>query len=204
MAFQPAPGIVEANVRMTLYGQEIENTLYFQTPGVPTGAEVQAVAGVVEDWYTENVLAVLSNNLVYRETYARSLATAAAPDWTANAHAGDVGGNVSPALPGNVAWTVKFLTGLTGRSYRGRNYVPGIAEADNSGNQISGALAALLVAGYGELIATAEDNDFTWVVLSRVQNGVVLANAIGAPVVSVGFADLNLDSQRRRLTGRGR
>jgi len=122
---------------------------------------------------------------------------------TADSAAGTEGTLTSPSVPGNVTWCVKFLTGLTGRSYRGRNYIMGMTEDATVGNQMDAGRAAAFVANYEALLDLVDATDFTWVVLSRVQNNVPLANAIGAPIINVGYTDLNLDSQRRRLTGRG-
>jgi hypothetical protein len=43
----------------------------------------------------------------------------------------------------------------------------------------------------------------TWVVVSRFSGGVERVTGVTTPVVQAAYHDLNLDSQRRRLTGRG-
>lgn len=203
MAFQPVPNTIGADVRCTLFGQQVENTLYFEQTGVPTASQVQACAEMVEEWFVTYVLPALSVSVVYREVYARSLVFAAAPEWTANGQTGDVGTNPVASLPGNVSWVVKFTSGLTGRSSRGRNFIFGIPEDQNVGNQIHPSFAAAMKDGYEQLMGIAVTNDFVWSIVSRRQNNVQLANGIAYPIVGVGFTDLDLDSQRRRLNGRG-
>jgi len=203
MAFQPAPNVVQVELRGTYLGEQVENLLYFETPTTPTAAVVQEIAEQVEGWFITEVLPFLAPEYVWREAYARSLNTAAAPEYTSNANSGDTSAQDPPGLPGNVTWTIQFRTGLTGRSFRGRNYIPAIPPGGVSGNALTQAWADAFVAGYEALLTVASGFDWEWVVLSRQQGNVVLPNAIGAPVTEIGYADLFLDSQRRRLATRG-
>lgn len=203
MVFQPAPNTIEVNCRCTLLGERVENTLYFEVAGTPTLADVTGITNMVDLWFTGDLLPLLSSAVVITEIYGRSLAAASAPEFIDTSNAGADGGQAAAPMPGNVSWAVKFTTGLTGRSYRGRNFIFGLTEAQVTGNQLDGSQADLIVAAYENLIADAIAADATWVVLSRIQGGVVLANAIGAPIIGVGYTDLNVDSQRRRLAGRG-
>lgn len=203
MAFQPAPNCVGVEIRCDLFGERVENTLNFELPGTPTASEVQEIAEQIEGWFVTSLLPGLSNQLFYVETYARSLHSASAPEFTANTNAGDPGGQTSPGLPANVTWCVKFLTGLTGRSYRGRNYMVGLCENQVVGNTFDSTAAANFVAAYEDILTIQAGFDWVWIVLSRQQNNVVLTNAVGAPVIGVGYTDLFIDSQRRRLSGRG-
>lgn len=203
MAFQPVPNGISCEIRSTLFAQQVENIIYFEQAGTPTAADVQEVAEAVEAWFIGSILPNLGSNVIYREVYARSLVTAAAPEWTANTNTGDVGGNAAGTLPNNVTWAVKFTTGLTGRSTRGRNYIYGVPENMVGGNDVDPDWAAAIVAGYQDLLAAPFPTDFVWSVLSRVQNHVVLANGLLYPINTVSFTDTVVDSQRRRLPGRG-
>lgn len=203
MAYQPAPNTMQANVRYSLDGQQVENVLHFEQATTPTTSDCAALANVVENWAYTSYLDVVSSSLSLTEVYVRSLNTAAAPEATDNTHSGATGNIATPALPNNVTWAVKFLTGLTGRSYRGRAYCLGLGESMCLGSSITLSFATDIVTAWEQLITDALGADFTPVVLSRVQNHVVLPNAIGAPILTVGYTDLVLDSQRRRLPGRG-
>jgi len=203
MAFQPAPNTVSVEFRGTYLGEQVESMLHFELPGTPTALDVENIATDMNNWWAGTPFSLMSTGYIYRETYARSLHSSAAPEFTVLTNAGDPGGQVSPAMPGNVTFTIKFLTGLTGRSFRGRNYVTGIVENMCIGNAIDVAVADAWKEGYEEIFPLATSGGYVWVVLSRVQGGVVLTNAVGAPVTNVGYSDLFLDSQRRRLAGRG-
>lgn len=203
MAFQSAPNTVEVDVRATWLGERVENTLYFETVATPTGLVVQEIAEQIGGLWATEMMAQLGASYVLTEIYARSLNTEAAPEYTDTTNAGDTGALGGAAMPGNVTWTVKFLTGLTGRSFRGRNYFPGFVEAQCIGNEVDHDTGNAIVLAYSHILTVQADFDWVWVVLSRVQDGVTLPNAIGAPVTQVSFTDYFLDSQRRRLAGRG-
>jgi hypothetical protein len=108
-------------------------------------------------------------------------------------------------VPNNVALCLSFRSSGRGRSSRGRNYISGFPEGYVSGNDIDTTLADALVVAYEELkdAATFTD-DWTWIVYSRFQNGNARPEALIAPVDAVVLTDYTVDSQRRRLPGRGR
>jgi hypothetical protein len=108
---------------------------------------------------------------------------------------GQIAGDISP---GNVTLAVKLLTGIVGRSFRGRQFWPGIAE--------SGTTANIATSGTINLISQV----FTRHLLGWASNGHVYLPAVASRHrtlirVLVSFAiDQFLDSQRRRLSNRGR
>lgn len=101
-------------------------------------------------------------------------------------------------LPNNVTVTTKLLTGSRGRSYRGRVYHIGLVEGAVVADQIGSTTRADLNAAWMALrMLTTESAVWTLSVLSRKLGGTL------TPVLNVG-GDLIVDSQRRRLYGRGR
>jgi len=112
-------------------------------------------------------------------------------------------------LPNNVAVTVSFRTGLSGRFARGRNYVSGLSEDAVVLNTVDSAVLADIQAGYEALQDVASDNTSTWVVVSRFSgvdgDGVPIPRVEGVttPITAVIIVDSIIDSQRRRLPGRG-
>jgi hypothetical protein len=107
------------------------------------------------------------------------------------------GTGVGEVEPGNVALVVKLLTGAVGRSRRGRQYMFGLGENTVNGNiALSGYLSALAVAFTRHLLGfTAASNTYIPTVASR-KLGVLY------DVIQFGI-EAYIDSQRRRLTGRG-
>jgi len=203
MAFVPVADTVSASMRFTLFGQQVENMLYFKHAGEPTSEDLQDIADYVDEFAATKLLAAgLSSSLVYRETFVTWLATVTSPTAVSTVNAGETGSDADGSLPGNVCFCVTFRTAERGRSARGRNYVSGIPVGSQTGNTIPSGFADAIVGAYNSLVEFPLEN-WSWVVVSRTQGGVSLLNGITLPVTQAAYADLNLDSQRRRLTGRG-
>ena len=203
IAFQPASGIAQVELRGTLFGQNVENILHFKFNTAITGTAIEDLANAMTEWVIEKYLGHMPAEYVYRETYVKDLTINFGAEYTSVGAAGLDGEN-GLALPGGSAWVVKFLTGSQGRSYRGRNYV--LCNRDQtSGNFVSLAWATGVAANYAAILAALVEDapEWTWVVLSRQTNGALRADGIGTPIVAVSYTDLAVDSQRRRLTGRG-
>lgn len=105
--------------------------------------------------------------------------------------------------PGNVTNTISWRTGLAGRRFRGRVYNPGISEGDTSAlDELGSVVVNLLSTAALQLIGGA---------LTTGEIGVFHApKDVPSPhdntiteIISVVLEDI-LDSQRRRLPGRGR
>jgi len=203
MPFQPATGIVQAEVRMVLDSQRVENVFHFSGPSSSDPVAIAALADALRISWTNDVLPIVSSALQLNSVYVRSLDAAIAPaseSFPANAQ---VGGNTQPVLPSNVSWCLKFTTGLTGRSGRGRSFVVGLCENQVTANLIAAGTADDLLIAYQSFFATAAGQGWQPVVLSRVQGGDELPVALGYAITGVGFSDRVVDSQRRRLPQRG-
>lgn len=109
----------------------------------------------------------------------------------------------NPSVPSNATLTMSWRTGLAGRRFRGRSYVPGIVQADVSTvDSASSPLVNALLAAGTQLITTA------------LRHGVLTIfhapNVTPSPFDNL-FNDVTtvvvenlIDSQRRRLPARGR
>lgn len=206
MAFQPVPGVAEVIIRGLQFGQQTVNTLYFWNGGTDawTFEELSAVAGVVGQTWHDNMMPNLGNEWVMQGTVATDLTAEAGLQAERHDYDGSVGGTGGGCAPGNVTFAVKFTTGHVGRSYRGRNYVPGLPKGLVGANAISSTLAGYYVAAYQEIRDNVEANtDKVMVVVSRYHNGAERPTAIYTPVSGVAYSDLATDSMRRRLNGRG-
>lgn len=197
----PTPNVAEIEIRTTLDGQPIENTLYAEFVGTITGAILDALAVAVEDWFATNLIPWLSDHLVMREVYVHDMSAGSGLQATSNTHSGTTGAITTVAMPGQVAWVVKFLTGLAGRSFRGRNYVGGLSSTYCAGDFITAGFAAGIVGAYQMLLTGGGilPTDWQWVVVSRQSGGVPRVTGLTTPVNNVGFTDLIVDTQRNRL-----
>lgn len=203
MAFVPTPNTAIFELRYSLWGQQIENTLSFEEALPWTGATLDQQCLALHDWCVAELLPVLAADLTLREVYGTSQESDSAPTGSYVPAVPPAGGQIQVAEPGNVAAGVTFRTNLRGRSFRGRNYVAGIPSNQRVGNQVTASLSTDLVTAY-QLLTDAYGGVLgTWVVLSRFANGAPRATGVTTPVTTALMVDLNIDSQRRRLTGRG-
>ena len=115
---------------------------------------------------------------------------------------------VSPAEPGtrsgtaesgNVTLAISWRAGLAGRAYRGRIYFPGLVEPDVNANDTIGtaAVAGLAAVGAAFLLNYNAPTGIGQLVLFHRNDNLF------STVVSIVLEAL-VDSQRRRLAGRGR
>lgn len=210
MAFVPVLNTIECEIRMELHGQKIENTLYFK-PVLPEGlGNTVALGNAILVWWASTLAPNLSEDLILRELYMTDLTTAESGTLTVPAPApAPVGGRTSDSLPGNCALCVSFRTGMRGRSRRGRNYVPGLAELDVADSRVDATRADAIVAAYEALATAIAAEDWTHVVVSRFSgvdaqgNPIPRAAGVTTEVTAYVIVDTVVDSQRRRLPSRG-
>lgn len=204
MAFIPVINTAQANFKYDLSGQTVENVLSFVNLDDPDSTLLEGLAGALLDWANASLMPLLSSNLSLYAVTVTNLSSDSSPsiEFTQAPQAGGVGGT---ALPNNVTWCIQFKTSLRGRSYRGRNYVAGIPNAAlDTVNTVSATFATDVQNAYTTLL----DPDtlpagWTWVVVSRYTDGAPRVTGTVTAITSVNYADRYLDSQRRRLPGRG-
>lgn len=206
MAYQPVAATALVELVYTLNGQVCENTLYFRHANTGwTESELITLAEAVRDWWIQNMATLTANACTLDRVDATDLSDQFGPKIVLPVTPPSPGLEASGPLPGNGTFCTTFTTGLRGRAFRGRNFFVGLAEGFTTGNQVSNAFATTLRGVYDALnIPATLPAGVSWVVVTRVVNGVVqMPTALTNFVVSVTHADLNIDSQRRRLTGRG-
>jgi len=203
MPFQPVEATALVELLMTLDGQKIENTLHFRRATDFTVSDLEVLAGDMVDWWTNQLAPNLSADVSLVAVKCTALHDQTGPQHITTSGLPQVGGVNSSAGPNNSAFCVSFRTDLIGRAFRGRNYVPAIPENVITISRISSTVAAAIVTAYDVLLGTSSNGN-TWVVVSRTVNKVKQSPvALTNPVTAVQAVDLVMDSQRRRLPGRG-
>lgn len=203
MAFVPAARTLQVEVRCLLDDQRIENTLYFRTDAAPVLADLTTVGGAIQTWFVGSLLPFLSVNLTLREVYVTDISSETGPTTTITPLTPEAGGSDAESMPGNVSACVSFRTNARGRSGRGRNYVPGIPDNKVTINTLDSSFADQLVTAYAELLSPETNGGTEWVVVSRRHNNADRVAALVQPIVNVLMTDNTVDSQRKRLPGRG-
>jgi len=205
MADQRVINGMRAELRFTLMDEQIMNTLWFhKDSGEVASADCQTLGEFLADWWSDHMKQLLTDHLTLREVYVRGAERVSGnPEYTATNGLPASGTVGAESMPGNVALCVSFRTGLTGRSYRGRNYISGMNDSVVSGNQFQASFVSNVVNAYGILLDDLPTG-FTWVVASFQTNGVPNIPGRIHPVQSILATDTNVDSMRSRLAGRGR
>jgi len=209
MAFVPVPNTLQVDVLYLLAGQRVENTLYFERDGGWSLPQIIDWLEQMETLIKTDLLPALSASITLIELIGRVLDTASSIGFSQPVSSGNTGGVAGNASPNNVTYTISFKTGLTGRSFRGRNYVPGLPVAAVTGNVIGSTTRTAILAFYTALKAMADAATNPWVVVSRYSGvgmdgrPVPRMSGVTTPIESVTTFDTTVDSQRRRLPGRG-
>lgn len=203
--FIPVPGTAKVAMVSTLNLQQMINTFHFKlTAGEWDAAGLNSLCEAVWNWYHDNIRPIQTNIAVMIRCTAVSLqsSTAASGAYSATPAAGAVS---SPYVPNNVALVATLRTALRGRSYRGRFYLGGIPQAQLSGaNYIADSYAATFRTAMLALMTDADIAalEATWGVVSLRHDNAARSTGVFTPITTVDV-DPTIDSQRRRLPGRG-
>jgi hypothetical protein len=203
MAFQSVPNTAAVHFRATMHGENIENVIYVTAGSPYSQTDIDDIAEIADNAWATYMLAVLSQDYIYRETYVKGLEDIIDLEATDATHASDPGEIAAAAMPGNVAFAIKFQTGHTGRSARGRNFVAGLTEAAVTGNLLDSTYADAIRDAYVSIGTALNAGGYPQVVVSRYTNGAKRATGLTLPVTVISYTDLAVDSQRGRLAGRG-
>jgi len=199
MPFQPADNCAEAVVRISVNGEVITMTFHFAHVGEYDQEDIDALASEMDSWADTFLKPLIADDTSYSGVEVRGLQSIVdlfAVDVTS---AGPGEADASP-MPNAVCIACKRVTGFTGRSARGRVYFPihGVM-LDTNENFITSTAATAIAAALEEVIDVGTANQWIHIVLSRQQDGVVLESAVGRAVTDYVFADLEIDTQRRRM-----
>lgn len=202
--FIPVPNVFKVQLIYSLFNQRCENVFFVRSGTGISNAASDRIKDVFAAWWTNTYRNQLGNSvsLILIITDAMDAANGQHREYTTGWTA--AGGLGNSCLPGGTTTAVKHASGVRGRSYRGRSYVCGIATGDVSNGLISAARRDGYAAAFNtlrtNLAADAGPDEF--VVVSFMSNGVWRNQGTVTPVVS-SSAHQNIDSQRRRLIGRG-
>jgi hypothetical protein len=203
MPFVPVVQTALIELIYTLDGQRVENTLYFLGEDPWTETLLSELAEDVVTWFDlSGIQTYMSNQVALVQIVATDLENqfGARVDYAIGLPLSGV--NASPAMPNNVSITISFRTGLRGRGNRGRNYFVGLCEAECVANQVSIAARNNFIAAYNTLPTYVLENNAHHVVVSRIFEGAPRPSGV-THLVTQYLCESYIDSQRRRLPGRG-
>lgn len=210
MPFVPVPDTVMVEIVFELDGQVVENTQYYTRTGAWAEGDILDLLIAVQEIVSTVLLPLLSSTLKLVRLVGTLLDAVDAIKVVRSVGTPVGGGQAGAPLPNNSAYVVTFNTTGRGRSGRGRNYIPGLCITNEvSGNTVSDSFRTGLLSYFNEVKAAASELGATMVVVSRFSgvdvNGDPIPRTVGVtkPITSFSTFDRTLDSQRRRLPGRG-
>jgi len=203
MADKAVPLTMEVNVRFLLFGQLVENLYHVRNED---GVDAQVLSDCRDafiQWVPNSFMPNVSHDLIWQGLEVKNLNILNGSILSYTAPSPVPGGANSASEPGNVSFCVSKRTGQSGRSFRGRTYVAGVPVVFRTGNSVDGNWASDVLASLNELITILNTFNQVLVVVSKIADKVERLIPITTQVINFTYADLNIDSQRRRLTGRG-
>lgn len=109
-----------------------------------------------------------------------------------------VGVETVDELPAQVALVVSHRTGLSGRSHRGRTYLPGLTEANVDGNTVNAAALTTAALYFTDLRTALALENLDLVVYSLYHDNLPRVDPVATAVIAQ-VINSRVDTQRRRL-----
>jgi len=205
MAFQSVPDVARVAVVHSngALPDQIVNVFYFRRSGQWGLPDIEQLADAFRTLWVQNIMNQLSTQTLLRRIEVRGERAQVDVSYqlpVVPAVGGTRGGD---PLPPQIALCVTHLTGLTGRSRRGRTYFGMFSEQNASNGFLDQTLVNGLVSGLGTIRTNLADQGWIHVVVSRVENRQRLPVAATYNVIGYRAYDGVFDTQRRRAIGRG-
>ncbi len=210
--FVPVENVAEVRMLQQLHGQTVINIHHLKKASALGTQDLANIVQSIRDFYSGSLYDYLSQNLALVGIQIRDLTTQNGIFYE-ESESGLNGSVIGDAMPGNVALAVKSVTGLTGRSFRGRTYIAGFTDAQVNGNEVYEGTRTSIVNVFNAWKTSITGDGYAPVVVSKYSGYTVdlvkvrkiptpRAAGIATPI-AIYTANSQLDSQRRRLQGRG-
>jgi len=202
MPFIPVPNGIQLCFLFTTAGQNWQFCITLRkSAGSVEDTDLQQATADGQAWWLSFLKGALSSVAHLNEITATDLTSEGAPQY--RALVGENGNNAGSYTPTNVAVVMSHRTAKRGRSYRGRSFIGGlpITQVDTP-TTLAASTATAFANGFASLRGTLDTHGLDHVVASRQHNGVTTSPAETNEVITT-VVDTLLDSQRRRLAGRG-
>jgi len=205
MAFQPVPDVARVAVIHSngSLPDQIVNVFYFRRSGQWGLPEIEDLAAVFRTLWVQNIMPHLSEQTLLRRIEVRGERAQVDVSYQLAIVPVVSGGRGGDPLPPQVAFCVTHLTGLTGRSRRGRTYFGILSEVFASNGFLSQIIIDGLLNGLNAIRTNLANEGWVHVVVSRIENRQRLPVANTYAVIGYRAYDGVLDTQRRRAIGRG-
>lgn len=205
MAFIPVLNCINCKMIFTLGGQFVQNNFYFQLAAPPTTTDLDNTNTFMHTFWTNQLKPNLTSDLALVQIQSIDMSAANAPArslFISPAEAGTLAATVG--APSGAAMVATARTALRGRNYRGRVYLGGLSgNALTSPTTYNATQLVNIITALSWLLNVANTASEILVVVSKFLNKIPRSSGIKTPVTTWTM-DTAIDSQRRRLLGRGR
>jgi hypothetical protein len=210
MPFIPVPNGVKIVMNITKANQKCANVFYVTVSATVTDTLLDTIGAAVKSWWVANVLPSMTPDVTLNSITVTDVSVAGGLGIEYTTGLPITGTNSGGILPNNVTLAVKLTTGFAGRSNRGRQYLIGLPANDltSDGQHISTATASAIKGWYDSLISDMVTAGAVLVIASlyhgvdSLHKPIPRTTGVTHPVAGVSV-DTTMDSQRRRLPGRG-
>lgn len=189
-------------VRFLKNGSQVENVFHVFADLPLTQAVADSVHAVVDTWVTTTLRPLQTNDTIFTEIVIEGVNQGD----NRFVYPGDNGtGSIANSQsPDNVTIAIKKNVAARGRGVSGRFFHIGINVNQINNSRVNAAYMNGLIAGYGTLATNLETEGNQLVVMKYNKTTHPPTPVSYAAVTSVSASDNIIDSQRRRLPGRGR
>lgn len=200
MAFQAVPETAEIVIRYVQNNQNLVTVLHADKAGGYDLADLTLLAVAVDIDVAAFWLPQQTDNCTYLDTTVRGLALENDQEVVVNTNTGP-GARLSLGNPNSVTISIKKLSGLTGRSARGRVFWIGLPQDQLSGNEnvVIAVNVTAIVAAIEAVRSNISATVWNAVIVSRFTGGVKRPFGVRFPWVDTVAVNADVDSQRRRL-----
>jgi len=203
MPFVPMLNTVQAEFVYTWNNQICQNVLQFEAAGSLSVPNMLELGAELVTWYDTLLQPLQSTFCALTSIRLTDMTAEFAPGLDYSTGLPLVGTAGTDSMPNNVSISLTKRTVFRGRSFRGRIYQVGMVESQVQGNVVLATPLANMIAAWEDLLAfSTASESWTMVVASKFEGGAPRATALLTPVINIS-SDGIVDSQRRRLPGRG-
>lgn len=203
MPYIPVPNTAQVELVMNWQGQIVQNVLHYVKASPWDITQLTELCQACASDWDASLQALMPTTLSLIEVAAIDMSAQDAESVTYSTNLPLVGTNVSPSMPNNVAVCITKRTAKRGRSFRGRIYHPGLIDAYVTGNTVNADAVSGLVSAYSQFLSQGLTGDeANLCVVSRYSNNQPRSEGVATLVTNL-TCDGVVDSQRRRLPGRG-
>jgi len=205
MPLPNATNVVRVEMRYQCEGERVENVFHVHGTSAWDTGSLGDLGLAFFDWWNDNLKNIQSTQTTLREIYLLDLTTSPGLEYTFVTGLPGGGLDSAAAIANNVTACISWRTGFAGRSQRGRTYHIGMTKNYTDNSLMTSSFVSQALDTYNALIplVQASSNDPELVVLSYYHNNAVRPTPTWEPILTATLVDNVVDSQRRRLPGRG-